>query len=95
VVKLCTRQRHEQFLYFHLLLKNIHANPVAFPIVPKGKSSIRLVFHAHNTLLQVEDLVTAICSWACEMLKIEYGESEDALPSATRQVYAMQADMQM
>ncbi|OCK74691.1 hypothetical protein K432DRAFT_310239 [Lepidopterella palustris CBS 459.81] len=94
IVPLHTRPRHEQFLFFHLLLNNMNAYAMAFPVVPKGESRMRLVFHAHNTLQQCEALASVICDFAREMLDIEHGESESTLPSATRQVYAMQAALQ-
>ena len=95
IVPLRTRTRHEQFLFFQLLLNGINAYPMAFPVVPKGQSRIRLVFHAHNTPDQVDKLVTVICDWAKEMLEIERGTAENALPTATRKVYATQAALQM
>jgi 8-amino-7-oxononanoate synthase len=79
------------FLAFHLILNNIIAYPISYPIVPKGKSRVRLVFHAHNTMEQVEGLANAICDWAQEMLEIEQGTTDSTLPSAARQVYAFQA----
>ena len=79
------------YLFFQLLLNDINAYPMAFPVVAKGETRIRLVFHAHNTLEQVETLASVICGWAREMLEIEHGESEILLPSATRQAYAIQA----
>lgn len=73
-------------LFFQLLFNNMNAYPMVFPIVPKGKGRIRLIFHAHNTLEQVDRLVEKICDWAEEMLDIQNGE----LPSATRKAYAIQ-----
>jgi 8-amino-7-oxononanoate synthase len=95
IVPLRTRTRHEQFLFFQLLLNGINAYPMAFPVVPKGQSRIRLVFHAHNTPDQVNKLVAVICDWAKEMLEIERGTADNALPIATRKVYATQAALQM
>ncbi|KAI1778811.1 8-amino-7-oxononanoate synthase [Hypoxylon cercidicola] len=91
IVPLCTRPRHEMFLFFHLLENNINAYPFAFPIVPKGKSRVRLVVHAHNTASQIEKLASTICDWAQEMLEIERSSSTSTLPSAARKVYEMQA----
>jgi 8-amino-7-oxononanoate synthase len=76
-----------------LLLANIVALNIAFPIVPRGESRVRFVFHAHNTKEQVDATVTAICDWAREMLDIENGQSESSLPSAARYVFARQATL--
>lgn len=94
IVPLRTRPGHEMFLFFQLVFNNMNAYPMVFPVVPKGQSRIRLVFHAHNTLEQVEKLVSAICEWVGEMLKIQRGESNSALPSAARRAYAMQGAYQ-
>ena len=59
----------------------------------KGQSRLRLSFHASNTELQVEDLVSAICEWAEEMIKIEDGEANgNKIPRAARQVYEWMGD---
>ncbi|KAJ4318040.1 hypothetical protein N0V94_004641 [Neodidymelliopsis sp. IMI 364377] len=89
IVPVLTRTKHELFLFFHLMLNNINAYCISFPIVPKGQSRVRLVFHAHNGLDQVEKLANVICEWAQEMLDIEAGKTENTIPSAARQVYAM------
>ncbi|KAI1859875.1 hypothetical protein JX265_010324 [Neoarthrinium moseri] len=90
IVPLCTRSRHELFLFFHLLTNNFNAYPFSFPVVPKGQSRVRLVIHAHNTVEQIEKLACVISDWAAEMLDIENGESDKQLPDAARQLYAMQ-----
>ncbi|KAF9763193.1 hypothetical protein IL306_003221 [Fusarium sp. DS 682] len=84
------KPRYEQYLFFHLLLANINAYATSYPTVPKGQHRVRVVFHAHNTVDQVDALVTAICDWAHEMINIEDGDSEHTLPSATRQIYALE-----
>lgn len=91
VAVLTPQPRHEQYLFFHLLLSNINAYATAYPTVPKGQSRIRVVFHAHNTIEQVDALVAAICDWAQEMIILEDGGNEHRIPSAARQVYALQA----
>lgn len=89
IVPVLTRPKHELYLFFHLMINNINAYAITFPVVPKGKSRVRLVFHAHNDLDQAETLARVICEWAQEMLNIEAGETESSIPSAARQVYAM------
>jgi 8-amino-7-oxononanoate synthase len=82
------------FLFFQLVFNNMNAYPMVFPVVPKGQSRIRLVFHTHNTIEQIETLVTTICDWAGEMLEIQHGESGSVLPNAARRAYAMQNAIQ-
>lgn len=89
IVPVLTRPKHELYLFFHLMINNINAYAISFPVVPKGKSRVRLVFHAHNGLDQAETLANVICEWAQEMLNIEAGKTENVMPSAARQVYAM------
>ena len=63
--------------------------PLEHPTVPKGKSRLRLTFHANNTESEVDGLVSAIAEWAQEMMDLEdRKESENNLPKAARQVYA-------
>ncbi|KAI0441548.1 8-amino-7-oxononanoate synthase [Xylaria telfairii] len=90
IVPLLTRPGHELFLFWQLTLNNMNAYPMQFPIVPKGKSRMRLMFHAHNTLQQIDKLVSTILDWATEMLDIEQGAGKHTLPEAARQIYSMQ-----
>ncbi|KAI1820898.1 8-amino-7-oxononanoate synthase [Xylaria intraflava] len=90
IVPLRTRPGHVMFLFFQLTLNNMNAYPMVFPVVPKGETRIRLVFHAHNTFAQIDALVSTICDWASEMLSIQHADSEITLPKAARRVYAMQ-----
>lgn len=94
IVPLRTKNKYEQYLFFHLVLNDIQAYNVSFPIVPKGTTRVRLVFHAHNVKEQIDKLVKCVCEWATEMLEIEAGTSENKLPSSARHVYAMQADLE-
>lgn len=84
IVPVLTRPKHELCLFFHLMINNINAYNMSFPVVPKGKSRVRLVFHAHNDLDQAETLANVICEWAQEMLEIEVGKTENVIPSAAR-----------
>ena len=74
-------------------LAGMNAYDISYPVVPKGSSCIRMIFHAHNTEQEVDADVAAICGWAAEMLEIEDGASKGILPKAMLQVYAMQAAM--
>lgn len=94
IVPVHTRTSHESFLCFHLLLANMNAYAISYPIVPKGTNRVRLVFHNHNTFEEVTALANAICNWAGEMLDIKFGKTASVLPSAARQVYALQASLQ-
>ncbi|MCJ1357757.1 MAG: hypothetical protein MMC33_007753 [Icmadophila ericetorum] len=93
IVPIWTRTRHSYWLAFHLNFHKFCAFPVEYPTVAKGQSRLRLSFHASNTELQVEDLVSAICEWAEEMIKIEDGEANgNKIPRAARQVYEWMGD---
>ncbi|KAJ2986090.1 hypothetical protein NUW58_g5194 [Xylaria curta] len=91
IVAVRTQPGHERFLFFHLLTNGINAYPMAFPVVAKGQTRVRLVFHAHNTPEQVDKVANAICDFAAEMIEIKHGKSENTIPKATRQLYALQA----
>ena len=90
VVPLRTRPGQERNLSIHLLVNNINAYPMAFPIVPKGESRVRLAFHAHNTLMQVEKLAMTICKWAAEMFQLRHEGKSKAIPTAARQYHTLQ-----
>ncbi|VUC23263.1 unnamed protein product [Clonostachys rosea] len=84
-----TRQRYTLFLYFHLQLAKFIVLPINYPVVPKGKSRVRIVFHARHTDAQLDALADSICVWAEEMLAIEAaGKKANKVPTAARQVYA-------
>jgi 8-amino-7-oxononanoate synthase len=88
IVPVLTRPKHELYLFFYLMINNINAYAMSFLVVPKGKSRVRLVFHANNGLDQAERLANVICEWAQEMLNIEADKTENVMASAARQVYA-------
>lgn len=94
IVPLFTRERHETYLFFHLLMRNFNAYPYQSPVVPKGKSRVRIVLHAYNTDEQIDELASTICDWASEVLDIDNGKVEAGLPTAARQAYAMQRALQ-
>lgn len=83
--------RHELYLSLHLLLTNMNAYAVSYPVVPKGQSRVRLVFHAHNTTEQIDALVTGICEWAQEMMQMEDCDGGLTVPSAARKAFALQS----
>lgn len=84
-----TRQRYTLFLLFHLQLAKFIVLPIYYPVVPKGKARVRIVFHARHTHEQLDGLANAICAWAQEMMDIEAGgKKANKVPTATRQVYA-------
>lgn len=91
IVAVKIRGGHELSLFVHMLMANMNAYPIHYPIVPKGTGLIRCVFHAHNTREEVDRLVATIGEWALEMLEIERGDSENAIPSAMRRAFALQA----
>lgn len=86
-----TRQRYISWLCYHLQLAGLSVFPIDYPVVPKGKGRLRVVFHAGNTVSEIEKLVVAICEWAQEILDIEAGgKGSEKIPSAVQQVQASQ-----
>lgn len=85
-----TRQRYTLFLCYHLQMVGINCFPIRYPVVPRGLSRIRIVFHAGNTEEEVEKLANCICEWAQEMLDLEASGKGVKVPSAARQVHAAQ-----
>lgn len=93
IVPMRTRPRYTYWLMFHLMLSKFCSFAVEYPTVPKGQGRVRVMFHAHNTEDQVEDLAKAICAWAKEMLELEEAHGGmESIPTAARQVYAWMAD---
>ncbi|KAI2607022.1 putative aminotransferase [Hypoxylon fragiforme] len=94
IVPVWTRQRYNYWLVFHLQLAKFSAFPIDYPIVPKGQSRIRLMFHAANSEAEVEALANCICDWAKEMMEIEKaGQEKSRVPKAAQVIYAMMADV--
>jgi 8-amino-7-oxononanoate synthase len=52
--------------------------PCLDPTVPKGTALIRLVFHAHNTNKDIDQLLDHMAAWATQTLASERGESQTA-----------------
>lgn len=90
VTPIMTRQRYTVYLCWHLQLAGFNCFPIDYPIVPRGLSRLRVVFHAHNTEAEVEGLAAALCEWAREMLDIEESGVKGRLPAAARQIIASQ-----
>jgi 8-amino-7-oxononanoate synthase len=90
VANFVTRQRYTVYLCWHLQLAGFNCFPIDYPVVPRGSNRLRVVFHAHNTVAEVEGLATALCEWAREMLDIEESGAKGRLPTAARQVIACQ-----
>jgi 8-amino-7-oxononanoate synthase len=91
IVPLRTRVGDEKHLSRHLLLiANANAYAISFPIVPKNKTRVRLVFHAHNSLAEVEKLAGHVMDWADEMLRIDEEGDDEVLPQATRMYQALE-----
>jgi 8-amino-7-oxononanoate synthase len=91
IVPIKIRGGHEMSLFVHMLLANMNAYPIHYPIVPKGTGLIRCVFHAHNTKEEIDRLVATVGEWALEMLEIERSGEQNTLPSAMRRALALQA----
>ncbi|KAF1990147.1 putative aminotransferase [Aulographum hederae CBS 113979] len=71
IIPIWTRANYNHFLVFHLQLAGICTWAIDYPVVPRGKGRVRLVFHAGNTVEEVEGLVGAVVGWAGEMVGIE------------------------
>ncbi|KAI1764148.1 5-aminolevulinate synthase [Hypoxylon sp. FL1150] len=89
IVPVWSRQKYTWWLLFHLLLLRISAQPVDYPTVPKGKSRIRIMFHAANEEKHVEYLADTLCDFAKEMIEIEESSETGRVPRAAQQVYAL------
>ncbi|KAI5868185.1 putative aminotransferase [Durotheca rogersii] len=93
IVPVWTRQRYNFWLVFHLQLAGLSAFPIDYPVVPKGQSRIRLMFHSANTEAEVERLVDTICEWVREMIDIEKSpDGKSKIPRAAQHIYALMAD---
>ncbi|KAK8041287.1 Aminotransferase [Apiospora phragmitis] len=91
IIPIFTRQKYNWWLFFHILDSNFCTFPMEHPIVPLGQRRIRAVLHAYNTEDEVRKFVNAIFTWVEEMVSIENGSSEYAVPHAARRVYAWMA----
>ncbi|KAF7513295.1 hypothetical protein GJ744_009716 [Endocarpon pusillum] len=90
IVPICTRPQYSYWLVFHLAFRKLSTYPLEYPVIPKGQSRVRLTFHSHNTKEQIDELISAICNWAQEMMEIELGQGEiNRIPKAARQVYSL------
>ncbi|CAA9966683.1 Pyridoxal phosphate-dependent transferase major domain [Pyrenophora teres f. maculata] len=91
IIPIKIRPGHETHLFGHLLIANINAYPISYPIVPKGTALIRLVFHAHNTKKDIDYLLDTIAAWAAQMLSTEGHESKNMVQLAQQQFLALEA----
>ncbi|KAI6083377.1 8-amino-7-oxononanoate synthase [Hypoxylon rubiginosum] len=91
IVPVRTQPGQEKLLFLHLLTNDINAYPMSYPVVPKGESRIRLIFHAHNTTEQIDKLAATICDWARDMLDVKSGKSAVATSRAAMQLHALQS----
>ncbi|KAL9054329.1 MAG: hypothetical protein Q9162_004203 [Coniocarpon cinnabarinum] len=89
ILPVWTRQDYTWWLTFHLLLAHVSAQPVEYPSVPKGKSRIRVMFHAANKEEQVDYLADTLCNFAQEMIEIEESGENGRVPKAAQQVGAL------
>ncbi|KAM0263420.1 hypothetical protein ACHAQJ_001276 [Trichoderma viride] len=71
IIPLATRHRYTHFLCYHVQLKGVNVFPIDCPVVPRGRSRLRVTIHAGNTEEEVDAFVEAICGFAQEMLDME------------------------
>ncbi|KAJ5480267.1 hypothetical protein N7530_005776 [Penicillium desertorum] len=64
IIPLVTPPNESTELAGHMHRAKFWANPVRYPIVPKGMDRVRISIHADNTKEQIEDVIEVIMEWA-------------------------------
>ncbi|OQE18155.1 hypothetical protein PENFLA_c022G03043 [Penicillium flavigenum] len=64
IIPLVTPPNESTGLAGHMHRAKFWANPVRYPIVPKGMDRVRISIHADNTEEQIEDVIEVIMEWA-------------------------------
>ncbi|CAG7977996.1 unnamed protein product [Penicillium nalgiovense] len=64
IIPLVTPPNESTELAGHMHRAKFWANPVMYPIVPKGMDRVRISIHADNTREQIEDVIEVIMEWA-------------------------------
>ncbi|XXH03854.1 hypothetical protein Hte_010260 [Hypoxylon texense] len=87
IIAISTRQKCLWWLYFHLLDASFCVFPVEHPVVPLGRSRLRVILHASNTDEQITRFVDAIFAWVKEMLDIDDCKIAEEVTESARNVY--------
>lgn len=74
IVPLWTRNLDNHWLASNLQYANYRAWPVDYPVVPRDQGRVRLMFHADNTIEQVDGVVETIVKWINERLNVVEGQ---------------------
>lgn len=88
IITIHTRDKYTWWLYYQLLSSAFCVYPVHHPVVPVGRSRIRVTLHAANTEEQIEKLVHTVFHWVQEVMDIEEGRVAEKAPGAATTVYA-------
>ncbi|KAJ6181029.1 hypothetical protein N7519_011490 [Penicillium mononematosum] len=64
IIPLVTPPNQSTELAGHMHRAKFWANPVRYPIVPKGMDRVRISIHADNTTEQIQDVIEVIMEWA-------------------------------
>lgn len=67
---------HPHSLSEHLLSLGLHARPITYPTVPKGKGRVRVCLHSGNSQKEVDILVSGCITWAKKELKMKRRQLE-------------------
>lgn len=88
VVPIHTPEPYFYWLLFHLTHDQFSVSPVDYPVVPKGRTRLKITFHAVNTEEEVGRLVESIFSFVKEVDDIRSGKADGGpVPSAARRMY--------
>ncbi|KAJ5164744.1 uncharacterized protein N7500_006574 [Penicillium coprophilum] len=71
IIPLVTRPNESTKLAGHMHQSKFWANPVRYPIVPKGLDRVRISIHVDHTKKQIEDVIDVIMEWASCQAKQE------------------------
>ncbi|EME79087.1 uncharacterized protein MYCFIDRAFT_34548 [Pseudocercospora fijiensis CIRAD86] len=84
IVPIWTKEKYNYYLMFHIQLAGYCAWAIDSPVVPEGTGRVRFVFHANNTLAEVDGLAQTILEFFSEMIELK---SSKSTPRAAQKVY--------
>ncbi|KXG52111.1 Pyridoxal phosphate-dependent transferase, major region, subdomain 2 [Penicillium griseofulvum] len=71
IIPLVTLPNESTDLAKHMHQSKFWANPVKYPIVPKGLDRVRISIHVDNTKKQIEDVIDVIMEWGTCRARLE------------------------